>query len=135
MQQIYQETTCSARVVDGMVRGGAAGALWGLFLSSNARFSGGAAGRRRAVTRAVVRYAGTGSVFLGIYSGVFCVMSSKRANGRAVASGAAGAAAGTFIAARSAASPRNTVLTAAVCGGVSVLVGALDRRGVEGRNR
>lgn len=70
------------------------------------------------------------AALLAIYSTVTCVMSS--AQSRVLADAMPGVAAGTFLAARAAAPPRQTAFVAIACGGLNVLVGGISPRRVEG---
>lgn len=122
------ETTCTARLVDGAVRGLAAGALWGYFSAPNGSFDD-ASLRRLAILQSMGRNAANFSAFLAIFSGVYCTMTAARPRSKALAAGTAGAAAGTFIAARSSSSPRMALLTAGLCGVGSAVAGGIGGGG------
>lgn len=98
------------------------GGLWGGALAYYEKRDAPPAERRAFAVRAVPRMALDLAGFMSIWTAVYCAVSRASKDSEMSAAACAGAAGGTFIAARSSASPRVIGATALACSAVSIFI-------------
>ena len=121
------ETTCSARAVDSLIRGGFIGGVWGAFSHYSNTSTASKKNRQIALRTSVLRNATDCAVFLTIFSTVQCAMVRHAGTSEGTASGTAGCAAGCFIGAKSGASGRVVLAAGLFSGAVSYGINAWQR--------